>query len=58
MKSEFSASFERLENQLMMLLDCFEGKQVELGTSSFNNWVSHVNFIIADIHHLKSNLDS
>ncbi len=58
MKIEYRTPFERLEDQLVMLLDFFEGKQVELGKPSYNAWVSHIHLIIEDIHHLRSNLDS
>ncbi|MBP7662547.1 MULTISPECIES: hypothetical protein [Shewanella] len=51
-------SFQSLENKVNLLIDCLEGKRVELGKSSHLAWYEHLNGILVDVQLLKSHYNS
>jgi hypothetical protein len=46
-------SFQSIENKVVLLMDCLEGKRVELGQSSHIAWYEHLNSILTDVQNLK-----
>lgn len=50
-----SDPFLIVETKLVMMLDCFEGKRIELGPASHSAWVEHVSSIIKDVRQMQLN---
>jgi hypothetical protein len=45
-------SFQSIENKVILLMDCLEGKRLELGQSSLA-WYEHLNGILLDVQLLR-----
>ncbi len=46
-------SFQSIENKVILLMDCLEGKRLELGQSSHLAWYEHLNGILLDVQLLR-----